>query len=878
MKIWNLKYLIILFLLFTAKGYLPKGVVMADGTKTFVTTLDNGMRLVVQENHSAPVVALQAWVKVGSADESDNIAGISHLIEHMLFKGTGKRKVGEIAREVESSGGYINAFTTYDSTVFYLTIASRFFDTGLDILSDAMQHSSFDPAEIEKEKEVVVEEIKRSLDIPETRVMNALFDKAYAVHPYRRPIIGFSESVKNASRKTVLDYYHKWYAPDNITFVIAGDIDTQMTVAKTKNAFKEFKTYGLKRIKRPEEPRQEKLREIIIKEDVAETQLNMGFHIPGIENEDSYALDILSSIVGEGESSRLYNEIKREKELVNSIYSYTYTPKDPGIFIIGASLTEKNLSKAVKAIWEEIIKIRQHPPAEEELERAKLKIESDLIYHRETIQGQARQLGYFESVIGDINYEKKYLEGIRAVTGIMVNEVAEKYLRNSNLAVAALGPKSASFTEEAIRSALKEPEAEKSGTERTGEKTIREVIKNGATLIVKENPGSDIVAIQAVFIGGLRFEKPEKNGASNILGRAWTKGTKKMNAEDIAKRVESIGGEISGFTGKNTIGLSSQFIKRFTAEGIDLFTDILINPAFNESEIAKIKRETLEEIKNQDDELAKVAFKMFFRDLYGNHPYGRDILGELETVKKITRKDILDYYKQVAVSENLVLVAVGNFEADKMLELLKREISGLPDKKLKQPKIKDIIPPEKVKKSVKTIKGKKQTHIMLGFLGATLADEDRYPLEVLEAILSGQGGKLFVNLRDRESLAYDVRALSTEGIEKGYFAFYIASSAEKEERAINGLINEIEKVLRDGVTDEEVDRAKKYIIGNFEIGLQTSSSQSTNIAFNEIYKLGYDFYKKYPEKINSISRSDIIRVARKYLDMNKYTIAIVKPD
>lgn len=857
---------------------LLEGVSMAEVNKPLVKILPNGMHLVVYENHSAPVVSVQAWVRAGSADEPEEMAGVSHLLEHMLFKGTERRKVGEIAREIESNGGYINAFTTYDSTVYYVTIASRYFETGIDVIADAIQNSSFDPAELEKEKEVVIEEIKRSEDIPERRAMNALFELAYKVHPYRRPIIGFADVVRAITREKLMGYYKKWYSPQNITLVVSGDVKQEQVLTAVDRYFGNFKKTDLHPFQRPVEPEQDSLRIKVLKGKVFETQLIFAFHIPGVHHEDIYPLDVLSSLLGEGESSILYREIKHKKELVNFIYSYTYTPKEPGVFIIGAQLEANEIKDAISSIWEEVRKITQMEPSGADLERAKIKIESDFIYQRETVEGIARQLGYFEAIIGDVDYERKYLEGLHRVDGGDIVNVAQKYLRPENLSILVLLPEEATIDEEEVRKIIEGKQERIVTQEKQKEEMERIVLSNGIRLIIKSNPGTETVSIYTASLGGVRYEKEEKAGLSNLLSRVWTKGTKTRSAEEIANEIEDIGGEISGYSGRNTFGLSAQFLSRFLEKGVKLFSDVLLNPSFPEEEINKVKKDILNEIKNQQDDLARIAFKSFYKTLYGKHPYGFDILGTERSVKGLKRKDIINYYKTYLKPDNLVITVVGDFEQSSTIELLKRNFEEIPLRKTKSPQIPQVKPPEKIKKTERIVKDREQVHIVLGFLGTTLKNRDHYSLQILDAILSGQGGRLFVKLRDEQSLAYDLRAMNVAGIEPGYFALYIASGAEKEEMAISGLVGEIENLLKNGVSSDEVERAKKYIVGNFEIGLQSNSSQASAIALNEIYGLGYDYHKKYPEIINSISAEEINNAVKKYLNLNGYVLTIIRPE
>ncbi len=296
------------------------------------TILPNGLTVIIQEDHRAQVAAVQMWVKAGSGDERDPEAGLSHVLEHMLFKGTERRRVGEIGREMERAGGRINAFTSFDETVYHLVVAREHLRTGIDLISDAIQHSILDPEELKKELEVVLEEVRRQEDIPDSKLEKALFSLAYTVHPYRRPVIGFSTTLEGISRNQIVAYYRTWYVPNNMTLVIAGDLTPASVLPIIKESFHTFSPHRLPPRPRPAEPPQKERKEVILEEDVKEAHLALAYHIPGIKQKDIYPLDVLAQILGGGESSRLYRRVKEEGQLVNSIGSYSYTPVTPASF------------------------------------------------------------------------------------------------------------------------------------------------------------------------------------------------------------------------------------------------------------------------------------------------------------------------------------------------------------------------------------------------------------------------------------------------------------------------------------------------------------------------------------------------------------------
>ena len=402
-------------------------------------TLDNGLRVVIQEDHFAPVVAIQMWVKAGSADETPDVAGAAHVHEHMIFKGTARRPVGAIAAEVESSGGNINAFTTADHTVYHLVLASRYFATGLDIIADALQNTVFDPQELSKELQVVMEEWKRSEDSPTSRAATELFRIAYSTHPYGRPVIGFRETVEALNRERVVNFYQRWYHPNNMTLVIVGDIDREAARQEVLRHFASSQSSSLPVRPRTAEPPQKDIRFSVLDMNVEEYYLYLSFPIPPASHKDVYALDLLSYILGGGESSRLVQDLQADKELVNWIVAHAYTPQDPGMFIVTAALEHDKISTALEEIFAAVFRMKYELVSAAELARARTNLESDFVYRRKTVQGQARQLGYFLTLFDDPDFDRRYLDGLANVTRQDLQDVAQRYLNPEALSAVLLG-------------------------------------------------------------------------------------------------------------------------------------------------------------------------------------------------------------------------------------------------------------------------------------------------------------------------------------------------------------------------------------------------------------------------------------------------------
>jgi len=841
-------------------------------------TLDNGLKVILEENRNAPVVALQIWVNVGSGDERDEEAGMCHFIEHMIFKGTEKRKVREMAREIESMGGSINAYTSYDQTVFHVTLASRFADTGLDILADAIQHSTFNPVELESEKEVVLEEIRMGQDDPSRKLFQQTMTTLFQEHPYRRPIIGYEKIVRSIQRDQMVSFFKKWYVPNRIAFVAVGDFELQKMEEKVREAFKGFKPSTTGFPSRTEEKGKKEFRPVVSQGNFKETYLHMAVPIPSVKHEDTPALDALSLILGGGEASRLVQKVKLEKGLVNSISASSFTPKDPGAFILGATLPAENLEKAMEAILKEIHDVGRNGATTEELNRVKVNVESELIYDRQTVQGQARKLGYYEVVTGDLQFEKEYMRRISLLQSEDIKKVVEKYFKGPwvvSLLVPsdkAEGVKAMAFPSILEKAGHREPAGETQAKPRI----FKTVLENGIRLIVKENRSNPIVTLQASFMGGVRFEKESQNGINHLIAVMVTKGTERQSSLEIAKKIERMAGSLNGFSGYNSFGLTCTSLSQHFEDAFSLFAEVLQQPSFDAGELEKRRRLALAAIQQQEDDLDRMVFKLFRKTLYDKHPYRMDTLGTIESVKSLTREDLKEYYSKIMVPENMVLTVVGDVETNQVVLATRKAFGSLKRGNVSRPPIPLESPLPQMKRS-ESYQKKEQAHFVLGFLGTTFRDKDHYALEVLDAALSGQGGRLFYQLRDKESLAYALAFMASSNLDPGFIGVYMGTHPGKLETAIQGVLRELRKVKEEGLTEDEVERAKRYLVGNFEIGLQTNGSQASTMSLDELYGMGYDHYQRYPEEIQKVTKEEVHRVAQKYFNLEAYAIAIIRP-
>ncbi|MBU0701616.1 insulinase family protein [bacterium] len=828
--------------------------------------LDNGLVVILKQVHASPLVAVQLWVKTGSIHEGEYLgSGISHLVEHMLFKGTKKRGVGDIGRQVSASGGEIGGYTSMDRTVYHMVMPKDNADIALDILSDAAANAVFDQKEMEKEKDVIFREMDMCEDNPNKYLSRKIWQEAFSHHPYQYPVIGYKEIFSQLNREDLLKYYQQFYVPNNMILSVVGDFNKDRMLADINKYFKELKRNSISPAYIPQEPAQIGKRIFEYERDIKVAYLKMVFHIPDIRSRDLYPLDVMALILGHGASSRLYQALREKEKTVYSIDAWSYTPQYPGLFGISAVLEPENLQKAQDSIWKEVEGLAQGNIGDEELEKARQMVVASYIFSQETVESQAADIASNEYVCGNVNFNRDYVVGVKGVTKQDIIRVAKQYLCENNLTIGILKP---NIKEKVISPSIQvkvEPTIQ------------RFVLDNGLVLLVREDESLPIVSMQAVFRGGVLFEEKGKEGVCNLVQKMLLKGTKNRTAKQIVEEIESRGGGISSYGGNNSLGCSVKVLKEDLDLGFSLLSDVLLNPSFPAQEIEKERGAILAAIKSQDDDPFNYAVRVLRENMWQKHPYRYNSLGTEESVKGLNRDDLSVFHQAFCQPWNMVLAVFGDVKAQEIKQKVMGIWGGVKGHNLSSYSLPDE-PEQKEAKQVVCEKDKEQSIILLGYHGITVMDPDKYVFDVMSSILSGQGSRLFTNLRDKYGLAYFVGVFPILGLSPGAYVFYIGTSKDKIDAALEGIKKEV-KMLRDEVvTDEELSRAKASLIGEHWQGMETNSAHGFDCALDELYGLGYEEVDRFVERINGVTKDDIKRVANKYLQEDKCTVVIVRSE
>ncbi|MGM0682368.1 MAG: M16 family metallopeptidase, partial [Thermodesulfobacteriota bacterium] len=716
--------------------------------------LDNKLTLIAKDLEESRAATVQIWVKAGSIYEEKATAGITHLIEHMIFKGTPDRGPGQIAGLIEGLGGQINAYTGYEYTVYHATLPNRHWEKGLEVLSDAVLHAVFDPEELEREKGVVLEELFMRKDQPATQFFEELMANSYREHPYRRPVIGNRESIVSIERQDIMTYRKNFYNPDRMCVVIVGDFDFPHLLSRVQELMGgvQAETANIPDI--PREPEQGSPRVFNLQKNVNQSRMAWTFPIPSFNHADSPVMDVIAALLGNGESSRLYNRLRNQKGLVHRVRASSFTPDYQGLLKVTANLEPENLDAALEAGLEEIFKLKYQEVPEDELARIKLNLEKEIIFGLEKVKGRARILGRLEMLSGDPRSEN-YLDKVRQVKSEEIIKVARKYFSPDKITVGCLLPDSSKTTldkqktTEIIRKAdQKARTVSKIPASLISDSFLDNVhrfeLDNGITLLVKEDHNIPTVAARLIFPGGLRGETETTNGAFSFISKLLPEGSESLSGRELDLRLAELAGSLSGFSGKNTFGLKAGFLSRFFKPGLELISDIIINPCFNSREAEKVRGALLDKLDQQEDSLPSVAMREFNEALFQGHPYSLNSAGSKTVIKNLDVAELKNIYKQYSRPGKMVLAVAGDIKAEEVKKTVNdcfgrwsRSAAPYPlDTSFLEP-----LPPAEPE-IITLDREKKQVHIIIGFIGAGLKNEDRYSLEMLKTVLSGQSGRL----------------------------------------------------------------------------------------------------------------------------------------
>ncbi len=834
--------------------------------KTLV--LANGLQVVWEEDHRQPLVAIEVRIKGGLRAEGRFLGtGITHAIEHMLFKGTPSRVAGTIEQEVRRYGGTINAYTSLDTTGITLFVEGRFLQQALALLADILQNAQFDPVEFEKERAVIISEIQMNQDDPDRRILHLFWNRHLMEHPYRYPILGYRELLQRLSVNDLAEFYHVQYQPQNLVISCVGDLDGNALSDWMKSTFESWPRANVDpmQVLVANEPPAVSTKEVVEELPVQTAYVILGWSSTRLANPDLYAMDVLASILGKGSSSRFYETVVRKTRLAHGISAWNYTPYDPGIFAVQLQTDPDKVDAALDAVLKIIEDVKQNGVTPDELQKAKRQVVTDYWLGLQTVESKAADLASSLALTGNPLFSRHYVDGIQQVSQEQVQDVALRYCTATRWTKAVIHPPTARVEQSVVSQV------------QGGLPVTRTQLANGAVVLVGSDRTLPLATIVVAFKGGLRVETGAEQGLSHLVAQMLTQGTTNQSALEIAKRIESLGGILDVFSGRDGFGLTMQLLAEDFDEGLSLMHELLSESIFPEQEMEIQRQLIAKQLQVQEDEIFVVGGKLLRQTLFNSHPYRFDPLGDLQTIRALTRAQCMAFAKRWVVPSNMVLGVFGDVDGTHVNQRVAELFGSITAAASPWPDQLPVEPLEGIREVSRSME-KEQALIMWGFRGSTYMKPDRYALEVLTAVLSGMAGRLFQAVREEHGLSYTLGAVNVLGWDPGYLLVYAATRPEEYPKVMEVLEQQINLLLAQGLTDEEVEQAKRYLIGEHRMSLQHLAGLAKRSCMDELYGLGFNAWTEYEDRISSVSLEQVHEVARQYLTLQNRAQVIVSPN
>ncbi len=855
------------------------------------TRLPNGLTVLVRRDPSAPVVAIVTYVRAGYFDETDDVVGIAHVLEHMYFKGTPTRGVGEIAKETKAAGGYLNAATIYDHTIYYTVLPSSSFVAGLDIQADAYAHSLIDDGELARELEVIIQEAKRKADNPGAVSTETLYELLHDRHRIRRWRIGREPGLRALRQGNVVGFYRNFYRPGKTILSIVGDVDPDAALAEVDRRYGALAAGEPEYSPGPSEEGAPGFRYRDETGDVAQTQIAFGWRTPGTSHPDTPVLEVLAGVLGTGRASRLYRAV-RERRLASAVSAYHYTPTEIGVFVAHAETPPAAAGEAARAMWNQIRAAREGEIGDLEVERAQRVFESRWIRRLEDMEGQATHLAEWEA-LGDWRMGDDYLERVMLATRDDVTRVAREYLEADRAGVMiyrpvssdSLAASSANMRALLDRDPRPQPLAPQPAyTARilpsaTSPQFVREEAgvfeyrtHEGIPIVVRTKPGSPLVHAGAYVVGGTRDEESALAGLTTLMVRTALKGTTSRSAEQIAEEGEMLGGSVSGAVSGDSFRWSISVPSRHAAAAVELLADVVQHPTFDGEALDTERAIALADVAALRDDMYRFPMRLATESAFVGHPYGLAPGGTDDSLHRITADEVRAWHAKRAMHSDCIIALVGDAEPGQLAELAARAFVDL-----RRTAMTAVAKPEwpaTMATEIET-RDRAQTAMALLFPGPSRSDPARFAAAMIATVASGLGGRFFEELRDKRSLCYTVNAFVAERALAGAFGAYIATSPEQENAARDALLAEFARLREQPVTAQELSRAQTYAIGIHAIRQQSGAAVLGDVVDAYLFGQLSDL-DEYESRIRAVTPVAMQRVALDYFDPSRRVEGIVR--
>ena len=830
-----------------------------------IRELSNGLNVLVQPDFTAPVISIQFWCATGSIHETPWLgAGLSHLLEHLMFKGTPTRGNSQMAQQIQDLGGHLNAYTSFDRSVYHVDLPSDNALQALEILGDAVFNSTIPADEYEKEMEVIRREFAMGRDNPDSELGRLIFQTAFIRHPYRHPVIGYLDLFNQVKREDVLEYYHERYSPQNLSLIVVGAVVPETIFARAAELLEKHPRRKMADLFLPHEPRQHQRRDLRREFPTQLSRVALCWPIGGFDHADTPALDLLATLAGGSRTSRLHLACVEKLGLAEQLDAFAYAPADHGLFGIEARCAPDKEKPLLEEIHRQLDTFRQQAPKVEEVDRAKRQSLLHHVHSQKTMSGKASAIGRGWLYQRDPHLSTRYHEHIQAVTPDEILNVARYYLKPERENLVSLVPQSETAdTVEVSREAAARP--------------VPQLISLGGKRRALYMPQHTLplLTLRATLPGGLLTEPAGRAGLARLAAHLLVKGTRKRNADQLAADVEQLGGSMHADAGNNSATLSLELLSPDWKAGLDIFLEMLTETAPTEGELQIEKRKQLSMLQAEHDYPMAAARDLVRAALYPGHPYGGKNLGTAESIESITLKDIASYQASRLLVQDLIFCVTGPTPPDDWSKLSSKAVATLA--KAESPGEKPVVPTLDKPVHVEKVVPKEQAVMHLAYPTVPVSHPDQVSLAILDEALSDLGSRLFVRIREELGLAYFVGTSQFLGLEAGHFFFYLGTDPNKRQDIEKELLAEVANLAAHGITDIEFQRARAKMQSQDKLDQQNPSQIAYAASLDELFGLGYEYSQKRRERIAALELDEVNAIAKKYFSSPNYVLATVSP-
>ncbi|HXF83556.1 MAG TPA: pitrilysin family protein [bacterium] len=866
-------------------------------------TLDNGLQVVLLESSAAPVATFWVWYRVGSRNEAPGTSGLSHWVEHLLFKGTPRHPKGMLTRYIDRLGGRWNAFTWKDYTAYHEVLPAEHLAVAIELEADRMANTVFDPEEVESERTVIIAEREGSENFPAYLLREEVDAVAHKVHPYRIPVIGWKDDLRAITRDDLLRHYRTYYHPNNAVAVAVGAFDADQALEQIRRAFGDLPPGAPPPPVRAREPEQEGERRVVLQRPGGATSyLHLAYHVPQAAHPDLAALLVIDGLLsgfksvvpfdqgGGGRSSRLYRALV-ETGLASEVTTSLIPAVDPTLLRIVATV---RAGVDVRAVEErtlaELERLAREPVGEAELAKVKRQARAQFVFARDGVYRTALALGAFACVDG-VEAFPSLLDRIGRVTADDVAAAAARYLRDRRRTAGWYLPEAGGASQPAAHAArhpgLFGIQRHAIRSARTGgveiavrpETITRSELSNGLVVLAHEQPRTEMVAVHGYVRAGALFDG-ERSGLARFTAAMLQRGTATRTSQAIAEALEGMGASLTVFSTAEVVGISLRVLREDAPAALAIIADLLQQPTFPAEEVEKVRGELLTALRVVEQDTRVVAERTWRRLLYPpGHPHARMAEGDLAVVERLTRDDLVAFHRRHYRPEATILAIVGDLPPGKVLELTARLFAGWPRQGAWAPPGVPPVPrPDAPRTGEQRLAGKIQSDIVLGVPGPARTDPRYYEVMVANLILGqiGMMGRLGESVRERQGMAYYAYSDLRAGLLPGPWWVRAGVNPQHEARAVETILEEIRAFQAQGPTAEELDDARRFLIGSLALRLETTGGIAQTLADIELYGLGLDYLQRFPDLIRGVTREAVIAGARAF-SLDAYALAVAGP-